>query len=104
MAAAPLSVTAVSTSSGVSLYFRHPRLMTNCILRHGQEPGLKSVDMATGTPAFTISRAGANAAPRLKLVAGSRHAITPLFAMLSMPSGGQTIRCSAEIAPSSPAS
>ena len=78
--------------------------MTNCMFRQGQEPGLKSVAIATGTPAATMSRAGANTAPRLKLVAGSRHAMTPPFAMLSMPSGGQTIRCSAEIAPISPAS
>ena len=31
------------------------------------------------------------------------EATVPPFAMLAMPSGGQTIRCSAEIAPSSPA-
>ena len=28
---------------GVKRYFRHPRLMTSWIFRHGQEPGLKSV-------------------------------------------------------------
>ena len=64
MAQAALRVTAVSTSSGVSLYFKHPRLMTNWRLRQGQEPGLKSLAMATGTPARTMSRAGAKDAPR----------------------------------------
>ena len=42
--------------------------------------------------------------PKLKLVAGSKQAITPPLASASMPSGGQTMRCSAEIAPISPAS
>lgn len=59
--------------------------MTNCMFRHGQEPGLKSVAIATGTPALTMSRAGANTAPRLKLVAGSRHAMTPPLAMEASP-------------------
>ena len=43
---------------------RQPRLMTNWRFRQGQEPGLKSVAMATGTPASTMSRAGAKTAPR----------------------------------------
>ena len=58
------SVTAVSTSSGVILYFKHPRFMTNWRLRLGQEPGLKSEAMATGTPASIISRTGAKVDPR----------------------------------------
>ena len=65
---------------------------------------MKSVAMATATPFSTSRRAGAKLAPRYRLVQGSRQAMTPLRAMLSMPSSGQTMRCSAETAPSSPAS
>ena len=59
MAAAAFSVTAVSTSSGVIRYFRHAMFMASCRLLPGQDPGLKSVATATGTPALIISRAGA---------------------------------------------
>ena len=59
MAAAAFSVTAVSTSSGVIRYFRHAMFMASCRLLPGQDPGLKSVATATGTPASIISRAGA---------------------------------------------
>ena len=38
--------------------------VTNWRFKQGQEPGLKSVAIATGTPAFTMSRAGAKTAPR----------------------------------------
>lgn len=51
--------TAVSTSSGVIRYFRHAMFMASCRLLPGQDPGLKSVATATGTPAPIISRAGA---------------------------------------------
>ena len=80
---------------------RHPRLMTSCMFRQGQEPGLKSVAIATGTPASTIRRAGAFLAQGGGILSTVRA--TRAASQEELADKARLALCSADTAPISPA-
>ncbi|MNH41395.1 hypothetical protein D3C79_1028880 [compost metagenome] len=58
----------------------HARFITSGIEIVGDDPGLQSVEIATGTPASIKSLARAGFSPRYNAVVGNKHAMTPEFA------------------------
>ena len=102
---AALSVAAVSASSIDSRSSKTASVRIIGIDSVNEEPGLQSVASATGTPASTSRRAGAQTCfMRKNEVPGSSTAVTPAAASASIPCGETAIRWSAESAPSSAAS
>ena len=77
-------VTAVRASAGVILSKTQPRLTMRGSDMVGEEPGLKSVDRATGTPASISRLAGAGSSPRNNPVPGRRTAVVPASARASI--------------------
>ena len=70
----------------------------------GDDPGLQSVEIATGTPASIISRPLQLVSRKYNAVAGNKHAITPASAIAAIPLSDAFNKCSAEIAPTLAAS
>ena len=92
-ARAALIVTAASASSGDRPRFTTANDMASARFGAGEVPGLKSVPIATGTPASTKARAGAWwSFIRNQVVIGSRVATT---GVARLGRGGHRARCPA---------
>src|SRR5690625_4432603 len=79
---AALIVVAVKTSSGVIPMLRQPKFIINCSESVGDEPGLASVDNATGTPISIIYQARAYSYIKKKAVQGSKTPIKAFSAII----------------------
>jgi hypothetical protein len=105
-----LIVTAAKTSSGDMPRFTHANDMASVRFGVGDVPGLKSVPIATGTPASMKARAGAWwSFMRNQVVTGSSVATTgspasATAAIAAIPSSDGVARWSADAASSSAAS
>src|SRR5690349_9772655 len=104
MAWAALIVHAVRTSAGVIFIVRHARFIIKGNDSVGDDPGLRSVERATGTPASIIFLAFAGFSIKKNAVPGNKTAITPLLAICLIPSSDACNKWSAETAPTFAAS